>query len=293
MSFNDLRWVARDEVFTTRPHAAEGLKLKGLWVAGSLAGLARRTIAVVGTRAPSDAGRRRAHEFGSQLARAGVCVISGLALGVDGAAHAGAVEAGAPTIGVLGGGHNEFYPKRNRQLAEAMLASGGAVVSPFAPEHPAHPPQFLQRNGIVAALAEAVVVIEAAERSGALNTAGWAAARSVPVFALPGDVDRPKAAGCNALIRDGATLVRNAEDVLADLGFAECASPAAGSALAPTLRADPLETALLAALADPCDLESLLDTANASTGTLLAALMRLEIDGLIERRGDGTIARLR
>jgi DNA processing protein len=289
----DLRWVSRDEVFADRPHAAEGLKLEGLWVAGSLAGLARHTVAVVGTRAPSDGGRRRAHEFGFAFARAGVCVISGLALGIDGAAHAGAIEGSGVTIGVLGGGHHEFYPKRNRQLAEAMLANGGAVVSPFAPDDVARPPQFLQRNGIVAALAEAVVVVEAAERSGALNTAGWAAARSSPVFALPGDVDRLKAAGCNALIRDGATLVRNAADVLADLGFASGALELRTRPDAPATREDPLESTLLAALTEPRDLESLLDAARAPTGAVLAALMRLEIDALVERRGDGTFARLR
>ena len=293
MKLEEPLWLRRDEVFAARQHAADGLKLEGLWVAGSLAGLERHTIAVVGTRAPSDGGRRRAHEFGLHFARAGICVISGLALGIDGAAHAGALEGGGPTIGILGGGHHEFYPKRNRQLAEAMLANGGAVVSPFAPDHPAHPPQFLQRNGIVAALAEAVVVIEAAERSGALNTAGWAAARSIPVFALPGDVDRPKAGGCNALIRDGATLVRNAQDVIADLGFpANAVQAPGGDELAS--RNDPLEAQLLTALAgEPRDLEALLDLAQAPTGAILAALMRLEIDGALERRADGTLARLR
>jgi DNA processing protein len=152
----------------------------------------------------------------------------------------------------------------------------------------------LQRNGIVAALAEAVVVIEAAERSGALNTAGWAAARSIPVFALPGDVDRPKAAGCNALIRDGATLVRNAGDVLADLGLSTLGADTVLARDVQPPREDPLEARLLTVLAvETRDLESLIDSAQAPTGTVLAALMRLEIDGDVERRSDGTFARLR
>lgn len=191
--------------------------LEGLWVAGALDGLRAPCVAVVGTRAPSDDGRRRARQLAEELGRSGVCVVSGLALGIDGAAHEGALAAGAPTIGVLGGGHDRFFPPSHRELGARIAAGGGAVVSPFAPGVPAQPWQFLARNAVIAALADAVVVVEAAARSGALNTAGHGADRGIPVLAFPGDVDRPKAAGCNALIRDGAILVRDAEDVLAAL----------------------------------------------------------------------------
>src|SRR5579871_4669751 len=149
------------------------LRLRGLWVAGSLDGLAAPTVAVVGTRAASEDGRRRARRLAAELGRAGVCVVSGLALGIDAAAHEGALAAGAPTIGVLGGGHACFFPLRNAELGRRMIAAGGAVVSPYPPEHPTLPHQFLERNGIVAALADGVVVVEAAARSGALNTASW------------------------------------------------------------------------------------------------------------------------
>ncbi len=138
-------------------------------------------------------------------------------MGIDGAAHEGALAAGAPTLGVLGGGHDRFFPPRHRELAARIVAGGGAVVSPFAPEVEPRPWQFLARNGVIAALADAVLVVEAAARSGALNTAGHAADRGIPVLAIPGDVDRAKAAGCNGLIRDGAILARDAEDVLAAL----------------------------------------------------------------------------
>ena len=111
--------------------------------------------------------------------------MSGLALGIDAAAHEGALDAGAPTIGVLGGGHRCFFPGRNRSLAQRIVAGGGAVVSPFEPDHPAFPSQFLARNAIVAALTDAVVVVEAARRSGSLNTAGWANDLGLPVFAFP------------------------------------------------------------------------------------------------------------
>jgi len=282
------RWVEREEALAGRPAGADGLRLAGLWVDGSLAALMGPVVAVVGARAPSDAGRKRARAFGEAFARAGVCVVSGLALGIDGAAHAGALDGGGPTIGVLGGGHRRFFPPRNRELAAKMIAGGGAVVSPYGPDETPWPGNFLQRNGVIVALADAVVVVEAAARSGSLNTAGWAAARSIPVFAVPGDVDRPKAAGCNALIRDGATLVRDADDVLADIGRTHSTKLVA----AETARSDPLEAALLDALrTEPRDLDRLLEMCGNEAGGALAALVRLELDGAIERRSDGTYAR--
>lgn len=287
--------------FLPRPALAEAafgrladLALGGLWVAGSLAGLAAPTVAVVGTRAPSEAGRRLAHDLGRDLARAGVCVVSGLALGIDGAAHAGALAAGAPTIGVLGGGHGHFFPGRNRELADRMILGGGAVVSPFAPDQPARPHQFLQRNGVVAALADAVVVVEAAARSGALNTASWAADRSIPVLAFPGDVDRPKVAGCLALIRDGAILARDARDVLAALpGFREPALPLLAAAhRSGAERADdpPVVRLVLGALADgERNAETLAATLGLPPALLLPTLAELEADGRVARAAGGFV----
>jgi DNA processing protein len=295
MELADPAFVTRQDVFASRPERASGQRFAGLWVAGSLAGLKRRTVAIVGTRAPSDAGRSRARELASALARAGICIVSGLALGIDGAAHAGALEGSGPTLGVLGGGHRHFFPRRNRDLAEAMLAAGGAVLSPYPPDEPARPPQFLQRNAVVAALADAVVVVEAAERSGALNTAGWAGALGIDVLAFPGDVDRPKAAGCNALIRDGATLVRHADDVLGALGIAaqpRLLLPPPGDP--PVSGGDPLAARLLALLRDaPRDLDALSTATGAAAGAVLALLVRLELEGAVERRDGATFAALR
>ncbi|GAC1573113.1 MAG: hypothetical protein NVS3B7_04180 [Candidatus Elarobacter sp.] len=217
MNHSERRYVPRSDLDALCGERLAGAVLDGLWVAGQLDGLRAPCVAVVGTRAPSDDGRRRAQRLAEALARAGVCIVSGLALGIDGAAHEGALTAGAPTIGVLGGGHDHFFPPRHRELGTRIALHGGAVVSPFAPAVTPQRWQFLQRNAIIAALADAVVVVEAAARSGALNTAGHAADRGIPVLAFPGEVDRPKAAGCNALIRDGATLVRDADDVLAAL----------------------------------------------------------------------------
>jgi DNA processing protein len=217
------------------------------------------------------------------LGAAGCTIISGLALGIDAAAHDGALESGATTIGVLGGGHAQFFPGRNVALAERMVAMGGAVLSPFEPNQPAQPWQFLERNGIVAALSDAVVVIEAPSRSGALNTAGWAAGR-IPVFAVPGDVDRAHVAGCHALIRDGAILARSAQDVIDDLRLA---SPpeAQASLFASTSIEDPLQRRIVEVLRDgEQSLDELFERMQETPARVLAALSMLEVAGLIEAR---------
>jgi len=255
-----------------------------LWAAGTLECLALPTIAVVGTRAATEYGRRLARTFAAELGAAGCCIISGLALGIDAAAHLGALDAGAPTAGVLGGGHRAFFPKRNRPLAERMLQQGGLVLSPFPPDEPARPGQFLARNGVVAALADAVVVIEAPARSGALNTAGWAAGR-IPVFAVPGDVDRPHVAGCHALIRDGAILARTAQDVLDDLRLTSSGKGRERKRDAAAAVSDPLQRRLVEALGSgEQSLDDLCSRVNAPPAQILAAIAFLEMGDVVEPR---------
>jgi DNA processing protein len=265
-----------------------GTALDGLWVAGALDGLAAPAVAVVGTRAPSEDGRRLAERLAADLGRAGVCVISGLALGIDAAAHTGALAAGAPTIGVLGSGHDRFFPPRNAELARRIIAGGGAVVSPYPPEQPAFPAQFLARNGIVAALADGVVVVEAAIRSGALNTASWAADRSIPVMAFPGDVARPKVAGCLALLRDGAVLVRHAGDVLAALGLraTDAAPPATVPAPLPALA----ERVLTVLAGEPSAVDRIVAQAGVPPALALATLGELIASGAVVEGADGRFA---
>ena len=270
------------------PAEASGLALRAgragfeapLWVCGSLECLAAPAVAIVGTRAPSGAGRRLAFETARAVGSAGVCVVSGLALGIDAAAHEGALAAGAPTVGVLGGGHDHFFPKSNLKLAERIVAGGGAVVSPYAPEAPAKPRQFLERNAIVAGLGDGVVVVEAASRSGALNTANHAANLGIPVMAFPGDVDRVKVAGCLALLRDGAVLVRDAQDILEAIG-AEL--PTHPRRRRPAL--DTLSERIVAALEDgELDFDSLLVRSKLGPGELTARLVELELCGMVESR---------
>lgn len=282
------RFLTRDELAAAAYGRLAGTALPGLWVAGELSGLAAPTVAVVGTRAPSEDGHRLAQRLAAGLGAAGVCVISGLALGIDAAAHTGALAAGAPTIGVLGGGHERFFPPRNAELARRMVAGGGAVLSPYPPEHPAYPWQFLARNGIVAALADGVVVVEAAARSGALNTASWAADRGIPVMAFPGDVDRPKVAGCLALIRDGAILVRDAADVLAQLGLATAPADVAP----PVPAGDPAGARILACLgggaADP---DTLVASSELPAPLALARIGDLLAAGTLVSGTDGRLRR--
>jgi DNA processing protein len=274
-------WEPRERFESLRGDRGFAAAAGGLWCCGSLESLAGPCVAIVGTRAATPYGRRLAGEFAGVLGRAGCCVVSGLALGIDACAHEGALAAGTPTVGVLGGGHAQFFPRSNLGLARRMIAGGGAVLSPFPPAEPARRGQFLARNGIVAALADALVVIEAPARSGALNTAGWAAGR-IPVLAVPGDVDRKHVAGCLALIRDGATLVRDAADVLEALGLSRSQRP-------PALRLDrePIERSLLAALeaGGSSSLDALVAACGLPAPAALATLTRLELQGCIERRG--------
>ncbi|HVR47090.1 MAG TPA: DNA-processing protein DprA [Candidatus Binatia bacterium] len=259
----------------------------GLWCCGDLSGLGRTCVAIVGTRAATPYGRRLAFAIAAELGRTGCCVLSGLALGIDAAAHEGALEAEAPTIGVLGSGHHQFFPRRNRPLAERILAAGGAVLSPYPPDQPAFRGQFLERNGVVAALADAVLVIEAPARSGALNTAGWAAGR-IPVLAVPGDVDRRHVQGCLALIRDGATLARDAGDVLEALGHARPA-PIATARRAP----DATSSALLRALeGGATEFDEIVAATGVPASAALASLALLELEGAVESRGAARYARV-
>ncbi|HZZ64282.1 MAG TPA: DNA-processing protein DprA [Candidatus Baltobacteraceae bacterium] len=255
-----------------------------LWVSGDLAGLSRRTVGIVGTRAATAYGAALAHRFAAEIAAAGCCIISGLALGIDAAAHEGALAAAGLTIGVLGCGHRVFFPRRNLPLAVRMITAGGAVVSPFPPDQPAHRGQFLQRNGVIADLCDALLVIEAPERSGALNTAGWAAGR-IPVFAVPGDVDRAHVAGCHALIRDGAILARNPQDVLSEIGITQTSSSGAPRrhVAAPSTAMD---QAVLRVLSQgETGVDTLAQRLGVPAPQLLSTLALLEIRGAIEPRG--------
>lgn len=188
-----------------------------LFVRGRLPTL--KGVAVVGTRRCTAYGRGLATDYGREISRMGHMVVSGLARGIDGAAHRGSVEAGAPGIAVLGCGIDITYPREHLVLAERLLEVGGAVVTEYPPGTPPEGWRFPPRNRIVAGLAAAVIVVEAPVTGGALITAARALDYGLPIFAVPGDVDRETSMGCNLLIRDGAHPVLDAEDLVEELGL--------------------------------------------------------------------------
>jgi DNA processing protein len=248
------------------------------------------SVAVVGGRRASPLRRAAARSIGAGLARAGWCVVSGGAVGVDAAAHGGALDAGGATVVVLGCGMDVPYPRANTGLFARVRASGGTLTSEHPPGGQPRAANFLPRNRLIAALSAAVVVVEAAEDSGSLSTARAAGSRGVGhVLVLPGAPWDPGADGCNQLIRDGATLVRSLTDILEELGTTVSdgtASVPAWSGLEAPART--VLTALIdGQLLTPGRLAAATDLPQA---TLDAALLDLELAGLIRRTAAGVQA---
>lgn len=239
-------------------------------------------VAVVGSRKASEYGRGMARTMGEGLARAGVVVVSGLALGIDGAAHRGALAAGGGTIAVLGCGPDVAYPPSHGRLFRDILERG-LVVSEFLPGEAPLPHHFPRRNRLIAGLSEAVVVVEAARKSGALITVEHALENGRDVFAVPGTVGRSRSAGANALIRDGAGLVTSAHDVLFGTGLADALPEAGSRDLAPS-GLDARQRALWDALeAEPGHIDLLARRARLDVATAAATLSIMEVHGWVRR----------
>ena len=202
-----------DQDYPAALRTAPGRPL-ALYVKGDVAALSKSAIALVGTRRATQYGRDVANRLAYDLAKAGWSVVSGLALGIDAASHRGALDADGVTVGVIGSGLDRFYPEENRELAREIVKKGGAVVSEFPFGRPPDKETFPIRNHVVAALARGIVAVEAPARSGTLITTTIAADLGRTVMAVPARVDSRMSAGCLQLIRDGAILVRNADDVL-------------------------------------------------------------------------------
>ena len=222
-----------------------------LFVRGAPAALAApHAVAVVGTRRPTEPGRRVAARIADALARTGAVVVSGLAVGIDGAAHAAVVAAGRPTVAVLGSGHDRLFPRAHVRLASAIVESGGAVVSELPPDASPTKGTFPRRNRLISGLADATVVVEAAARSGALITARWALEQGRGCFLVPGSIDAPTSAGCLAFLRafaGEARIVAGIAELVDDLGLLDSTGPEADSASkAPA--AGPSREAILAVL---------------------------------------------
>lgn len=189
-------------------------KPKALSYVGTLPQTRLPSLAIVGTRKPTRYGKEVTTSFASELARAGVIIVSGLALGVDGLAHRGALEAGGTTIAILGNGLPTIYPSSHRELAREIVEHKGAIVSEYDENMPALPHQFLERNRLVSGLSDAILITEAAVKSGTMSTAMHAIEQGKEVFVIPGNITSPMSAGCNALIRQGATPVTDPAQIL-------------------------------------------------------------------------------
>jgi len=244
-----------------------------LYLRGRRELLARPGLAVVGSRNATPQGISNAEHFARAFSASGLTIVSGLALGIDAAAHRGGLEAAGSTIAVLGTGADILYPQRNRALGE-RIAHEGLIVSEFALGTPPHGSNFPRRNRVISGLARACLVVEAALASGSLITARLAAEQGRDVFAIPGSIHSPHSKGCHALIKQGAKLVESAEDLLQELGMnGPAARPAA---------IDPVVTGLLAHLGyDPCDIDTLCARSGLTAAAVSAMLLQLELDGKV------------
>ncbi|GIW95599.1 MAG: DNA polymerase III [Pirellulaceae bacterium] len=301
-----LRWVFRDEPDYPPLLAQLDDAPALLFYRGQLRPEHRRAVAMVGTRYPTGYGLRQADRLARQLVQAGFTIISGLARGIDAAAHRAALAAGGSTWAVLGGGLLQMYPAEHRRLAD-QIASSGAVLSELPPEHPPRSGNFPQRNRIISGLSLGVVVVEAGIRSGALITAQHALEQGREVFAVPGSIENPVSRGCHQLIRDGAKLVESAQDIIDELAsllqlveppdssssFAAAGGAATDrGALPASVQLSPAEQRLWHAI-DPTG--SLVDDAIQRSGLsaheALVALAQLEVKQLVRRIGGARVTR--
>jgi DNA processing protein len=265
-----------------------------LYASGRLPHEWPRAVAVVGSRNPTPQGEQNARLFSRGFAQAGLTVVSGLALGIDTAAHEGALEGAAtgqlPTIAVVGTGLDRVYPRRNLDLAH-RIAAQGLLLSEYPLGTPPLAENFPQRNRIIAALGLGTLVVEAALPSGSLITARQAAEQGRDVFAIPGSIHSPQSRGCHALIRQGAKLVETAQDVLEELGAGPAASPTppASSGTSVPRRAAPVLDALGF---DPSSLDALVARTGMPPSELQAQLLELELAGEVARLPGGLYQRV-
>jgi len=251
-----------------------------LFVSGSLAVLERPQLAIVGSRAASKPGVDNARAFAKSLATGGFVITSGLALGIDGAAHQGALDGNGQTIAVLGTGLKHIYPRQHIRLANDIYAQGGALISELPIDSPPQGRNFPRRNRIISGLSLGVLVVEASPKSGSLITARLAAEQGRSVWALPGSIHHPGARGCHQLIREGAILVESTAHILEDLqGWQQ---PTLIASTTPKPPAHPILDLLSAA---PASSEALAQASGLPLPQVLAALTDLEIEGRVANAG--------
>ncbi|MGM0450105.1 MAG: DNA-processing protein DprA [Pseudomonadota bacterium] len=260
-----------------------------LYCRGDTDALNRPCLAMVGSRHASRDGLNHARRFARALAEGGFSVVSGLALGVDGAAHRGALDGGGATIGILANGVDQPYPRRHAALASDMLQAGGLLVSELPPGTPARSHLFPQRNRLISGLCRGVLVVEAGLRSGSLITARLAMEQGREVFAIPGSIHQPSVRGCHRLIREGAVLVETVEDIVSELGVWESlpSQMAPEASAAPVSLDEQSRRVLEAVTYEPVDSDSLCRATGMAAADLLQAMLLLEMEGLVESTAGG------
>jgi DNA processing protein len=270
-----------------------------LFVRGHLEVLVAPQIAIVGSRRPTALGRSTAREFACSLARSGLAITSGLALGIDAASHEGALAGGAPTLGVCATGLDLCYPPANAALSERILEAGGALLSEFQPGTLPLPHHFPQRNRIISGLSLGVLVVEAALKSGSLITARYAGEQGRAIFAIPGSIHSTQSRGCHQLLRQGAALVECAQDIFDELKISvpdqlvmslldEPDTPSHGAS-----RLDnPAEILLDAVGFEPTSADALIASTGLSSSSLASLLLALELEGRITCDAAGRYRRL-
>lgn len=254
---------------------------KQLFIMGKLPSQRLPSVAIVGTRKPSSYGKEVTQRLAYDLAKKGVVIISGLALGVDGIAHRAALEANGTTIAVLANGLPQIYPATHKDLADQIIQQGGAILSEYEPETSARTYQFLQRNRIVSGLSDAIIITEAAARSGTLNTAMHALEQGKEVFVVPGNITNPLSSGCNTLLKQGARPATCADDILEVI-----APDLLQSQATLALGNSPLETTIIQLLTGGVrDGEELQQRSGSSISEFNTALTMMEITGTIRSLG--------
>jgi DNA processing protein len=261
-----------------------------IYVKGCAELLDREALAIVGSRNATPQGLATAESFAKTLSDAGLTIASGLALGIDAAAHRGGLAGQASSIAVVGTGLDLVYPARNRDLAR-QLAAQGVIVSEFPLGTPALGPNFPRRNRLISGLARGCLVVEAAQESGSLITARFANEQGKEVFAIPGSIHSPLSKGCHQLIKQGAKLAESAQDILEELRL----SPLNGSPSPVVARAADVQAqALLDRLGfDPCDIDTLCARCGLTSDVVSALLTQLELEGLIAALPGGRYQRVR
>ncbi len=262
-----------------------------LYYLGNLPDPEKRSAAIVGARACSAYGRDQARGFAADLARNGVQIISGMALGIDSHAHEGCLSAGGKTFAVLGNGVDICYPRTNRSLYRRILESGGGILSEFPPGTEAAPYHFPLRNRIISALSDLVLIVEARAKSGSLITAQYALEQGKDIFAVPGRLNDPLSAGCLSLIRKGAGAALSPSQLLQELGFSadekgEPAAPPSTSDLTPTAR-----KILHYLSSDPKTLEEIVTASRLPLGEVFKGLLELELKSFTRQSVPGLYVR--